>query len=641
MYNYTADNEDRECMCMFDSCTCICTLQEEPTPCGPTAYNISVFLVFDNTVNISINYSSTADNTNLRVIYKDVKISSVGGRTNCIISNGTIMDCITSLKIAFKDRQYPLTQLLNDTSRKLYVHTILDNNHYPYYCINIASVNTDLNDGLNVTRVCRSTTVDSIVPAIVGTSATIAFLLFLVVIMITILIIVMLFKGKKRQSSSQNHEDNADTHSNTYQVINTSAHGESAGNVVEGGLGFVMTGHPDLPAPPLDLTSNLMTLEQWREQETAVPNPFYADALPVDTTSKGQLVSDPPDYETIPEANHNHFLTQRITTHSMHLGQSAYPHARSLQNLDAGIGKDTPRLLFSQENLNVQHGIKNSTYSLVGEYKEYPKEEFKNPLHASQEGSRLHEIESEYSLLGEDFYAKASKNELINGLSNADGIMSSGQNYSDASVLVQEDSLQNTTPIYSQINKVNDEKIPPLTLASRSLVEGSGSKDGTISSTNMPIYSQVIKKCNDGSHEHMVSIYSQVNDPKGILDGEVPPPVPPFLDVDNSNKEEETLPPVPPFLPQMDNNHWDSSPVPPFLLDGNNKDGEIFSLVPPFLPKMDRKFLSASLFLPEIDTDEDSNHLEPPPVPPSLPDIENKDNNSNDLVGRDLLENTN
>ncbi len=49
---------------------------------------------------------------------------------------------------------------------------------------------------------------------------------------------------------------------------------------------------------------------------------------------------------------------------------------------------------------------------------------------------------------------------------------------------------------------------------------------------------------------------------------------------------------------------------------------------------MDRKFLSASLFLPEIDTDEDSNHLEPPPVPPSLPDIENKDNNSNDLVGR-------
>ncbi len=528
----------------------------------------------------------------------------------------------------------------------------------------IANTSTDLDDGLNVTRVCRSTgvtTVDSTsstqnmnmltttsmqseqttgvtiekalpVPAIVGTSATIASLLFLVVIMITILIIVMLFKGKKRQSSSQNHEDNTDTHSNTYQVINTSAHGENVVNVVEGGLNFVMTGHPDLPAPPLDLTSNLMTLEQWREQETAVPNPFYADTFPV---GEDKLASDPPDYETIHEANHNHFLTQRIATHNMHVGLRSYSHARSLQDLDAGIGRDTPRLLFSHENLNIQHGIKNSTYSLVGESKEYPKEEFKNPLYASQEG-RLHEIESEYSLLGEDFYAKAS----IDGLSNADGIMSSDQNYIGASVLLHEDSPQDTTPIYSQINKVNDGEMPSPLLASRSLVESSGNKDGTISGTNMPIYSQVIKKCNagTGAHEHVVSIYSQVNDsPKDILDGEIPPPVPPFLDVDHSNKEEETLPPVPPFLPQIDNdadnNHWDSSPVPPFLLDGDNKNRDTVPIDPPFLPLMDSSDDRISLsVLPELDTDEDNDRLSP-----FLPENENnedKDNSSNDPVDK-------
>ncbi len=114
VYYKIADTVTRQ-ECMFNLSTCICMLQEEPkTPCGTTAYNISVFLVFENAVNVSINYSSTPNNTNLRVM-----TSSVGKNSNCTISNGTIMDCITPLTIDFKNQQFDLSQLFNDTCCKL------------------------------------------------------------------------------------------------------------------------------------------------------------------------------------------------------------------------------------------------------------------------------------------------------------------------------------------------------------------------------------------------------------------------------------------------------------------------------------------------------------------------------------------
>ena len=335
-----------------------------------------------------------------------------------------------------------------------------------------------------------SSSQQSLVFAIIGASATIACLLLLIATSVTVLTLVLFFRSKKHRPLQQH------TESNTYETINTSANlfvetvsNVNGGSVVE--VGEEASSGQNLPLPPV-IESNLMTIEEWRQQEGNVPvsNPFYASTFSLATES------EPPEYESIDEVNHRYKLQfpERI--------ESCNPDTRSLQDIDSvQRGSWTGSMDYS-----IRRGGSKTTRkkSQLGQA-----HFLESPLTASITVSNFI-----YSSAGE--IRTPSINASVHGRED------NGHNLYDAiSDQVKLDGNQTEThdnmPTYSQVNKKPSKENLTDRVETVEVVN-----DSELDANAMPVYFSE------------VNISTEVNGDQDINREEDPPPVPPYLTMEDN-----------------------------------------------------------------------------------------------------------
>jgi hypothetical protein len=184
----------------------------------------------------------------------------------------------------------------------------------------------------------RSTPGNSLSTAIVGASAAIASLLLLIALSIIILTLVILTRRKKRV-----HVPAAV--SNNYETVSRDSMGalpyEGAGlenNAATNELSMSeiqprgWDAYPSLPRPPTD--PGFATIGEWvRAKQNAVAAPFinpsYASTLSVASNSN---VSEPPEYESVEDAQRKYFLPRRGALLPFGLDHSTKLRTQSLQD---------------------------------------------------------------------------------------------------------------------------------------------------------------------------------------------------------------------------------------------------------------------------------------------------------------------